>query len=419
MPEVNQWQPLYANNKGEVLEYPGFSMLARSGSEWVEPDPTEMMPLPNGATLVAIPNQIPVGWDGQRVRIIDQASTGTSTQAVAALLPQGFTRTLLPAYVYPEALQAVPILGYTAVGFRDGNIWVAAVQSDEHRKWHPRFYNTERLPKRIYRLLKKYPDNRIVRQLANCSLRYSCYTAQNLFYGRWEAGIPTMNTCNADCLGCISESHIAVDSPQQRLDFRPTVQEIYELGREHLTKAREGIISFGQGCEGEPALNAEDLAQAIRKIRQDTDRGTININSNAGYTKGIKKLCQVGLDALRVTMFSSREESYRCYHRPRNYSLKDVINSICYARQSEVVVSLNLLVFPGFTDREDEIESLLAFVRKYGVNMIQLRNLNIDAELLFHNVPKGGEALGIKNFISTFQEQAPEITIGSYTHPVR
>lgn len=401
------------------MEAPGLGMLARSGTEWVEPEPGEMMPLPNGAALVSIPDQIPIGWDGERVRKIDRAFMRTSSRAVAALLPQGFTRTLLPAYVCPKLSQAIPLLGYAAVGFQEGKIWVAAVQTDEHRKWHPRYYNTERLPQRINRMLIKYPNNRIVRQLANCSLRYSCYTAQNIFYGRWEAGIPTNIACNADCLGCISESHISVDSPQQRLDFKPSVQEIYELGREHLTRAKEGIISFGQGCEGEPALNAEDLAGAIIKIRQYTDQGTINMNSNAGFTKGIKKMCQAGLDALRVTIFSCQEESYNCYHRPRNYALKDVIDSICWARNSGVMVSLNLLTFPGFTDREDEIESLLGFVRKYGVNMIQLRNLNIDADLLLKNVPKGGEALGIKNLISILSEQAPEIMIGSYTHPVR
>ncbi len=419
MPQANEWLPLYANSRGEVLESPGLGLLARSGSEWVEPEAGEMMPLPNGATLVAIPGRMPVGWDGGRIKIIDHTVTGTNTQAVAALLPQGFTRTLLPAYVCPTPSPAVPLYGYAAVGFWEGKIWVAAVQSDGHHKWHPRYYNTERLPQRINRMLMKFPENRIIRQLANCSLRYSCYTAQNFFYGRWEAGIPTNIACNADCLGCISESHISVDSPQQRLNFKPSIQEIYELGLEHLLHAREGIISFGQGCEGEPALNAGDLARAIVKIRQDTDQGTINMNSNAGFTKGIKKMYQAGLDALRVTIFSCQEESYNYYHRPRNYALKDVIDSLCWARDSGVKVSLNLLTIPGFTDREDEIESLLGFVRKYGVNMIQLRNLNIDPDLLFKNIPKGGESLGIKNFMAILKEQAPETTIGSYTHPVR
>ncbi|MCX5779561.1 MAG: radical SAM protein, partial [Firmicutes bacterium] len=285
---------LYANDNGEVREHPQWSMLGRSGMEWVEPEREEMIPLPRGASLIALPRQVPVALIGDQVKTVGFHADGRAVQAVAALLPQGFTRTLLPAYVSPQAQNDLPLQGYAAVGFKNGQIWVAAVQSDEHRKWHPRYYNTEGLPARIQHLLDKYPDNRILRQLAKCSLQYGCYTAQNIFYGRWEGGIPTMNACNAGCIGCISESHIAVDSPQHRLDFEPSLQEISELGVAHLSRAREGIVSFGQGCEGEPSLNADIIAPAIAAIRQQTDRGTINMNTNAGYTAGIKKLCCSG-----------------------------------------------------------------------------------------------------------------------------
>lgn len=413
---------VYANQKGEVLEHPGMTMLGRSGLDWVVPEKEEMMPLPKGASLVSIPAYIPVGLDtGENVQYLNQEPGGDAgpVLAVAALLPQGFTRTLLPACVSPSKGAVLPLLGYAAVGLKNEEIWVAAVQSDEHRKWHPQYYNTAGLPGKINRLLKKFPDNRILRQLARCSLQYSCYTAQNLFYGRWEAGIPTMTACNADCIGCISESHLDTDSPQNRLDFVPSVQEISELGWEHLGHAKEGIISFGQGCEGEPSLNAENLSQAIRKIRARTDQGTINMNSNAGYTEGIKKMCAAGLDSLRVTLFSCREGNYNIYHRPKNYSLQDVKNSISYAHDCGLKVSLNLLTFPGFTDREDEMEALLELLMKKQVDMVQLRNLNIDPQELFTRLPAGGEALGITSFIRILQDEMPGLKIGSYSHPVR
>jgi uncharacterized Fe-S cluster-containing radical SAM superfamily enzyme len=304
------------------------------------------------------------------------------------------------------------------VGFKDGRIWVAAVQSDEHRKWHPVYYNTEGLPARINKKLKMFPDNRIVRQLAHCSLQYSCYTAQNLFYQRWEAGLPTMTACNADCLACISESHAGIDSPQNRLQFQPSVQEIAELGLEHLAKAREGIISFGQGCEGEPALNAAALAPAVRQIRLNTGRGTININTNAGYTEGIKAICDAGLDAMRVTIFSTREGNYNYYHRPRNYRLQDVSESILYAGEMGVQVSLNLLVFPGFTDRRMRSNHCWIFCRstgKYG----PAEESQCRSGLLFSGLPPGGEVWGINSFIKALQQEMPSIKIGSYTHPVR
>jgi Pyruvate-formate lyase-activating enzyme len=413
----NGFLALYANENGEVLEHTRFGMLGRTGMEWVEPERDEMIPLPRGASLVSVPGYIAVGFDTDKAAIIKSAFGNRAVQAVAALLPQGFTRTLLPACVHPKK-QDIPLLGYAAVGFRNNKIWVAAVQSDEHRKWHPCHYNTAGLPGRIQKMLKKYPDNRIIRQLANCSLQYSCYTAQNIFYSRWEGGIPTMTACNAECIGCISESHAAAGSPQQRLNFQPSVEEISQLGLEHLMHAHEGIISFGQGCEGEPSLNADVLARAIVAIRQHCQEGTININSNAGYTAGIKKLSQAGLEAMRVTIFSCREDNYNCYHRPRNYGLKDVENSINYAREQGVRVSLNLLVMPGFTDREEEVDALISFVQKNNIDMIQLRNLNMDPDILFKYVPVGGEIMGISSFISYMQEAVPAIAIGSYTHPV-
>lgn len=51
--------------------------------------------------------------------------------------------------------------------------------------------------------------------------------------------------------------------------------------------------------------------------------------------------------------------------------------------------------------------------------MIQLRNLNIDADLLFGNVAPGGEVLGINNLIQILHLELPGLKVGSYTHPVR
>ncbi|MEN6460209.1 MAG: radical SAM protein [Syntrophomonas sp.] len=409
---------LYSNPKGEVFENREILMLGRSGLEWVIPDSQEMIPLPKGATLVSIPGYMPVGIDANDKTTCLEYNPQDHIEkvtAVAALLPQGFTRTLLPACV-SQNTEALPLFGYAAVGLKNESIYVAAVQTDEHRRWHPAYYNTEGLPARINKMLKKYPDNRILRQLARCSLEYGCFTAQNIFYQRWEAGLPSINVCNASCLGCISESHIEASSPQNRLNFVPDVQEIVEVGAEHLINGREPIISFGQGCEGEPSLNAPNLTAAIRQIRGMTDRGCININTNAGYREGISMMCDAGLNSMRVTIFSCREENYNKYHCPRNYSLADVKDSINYARDKGVRVSLNLLVFPGFTDTEEEVKGLLDFIGENPINMIQMRNLNFDPELLFQNFPSNSEALGINNFLALLKQEIPQVQIGSYTH---
>lgn len=226
-----------------------------------------------------------------------------------------------------------------------------------------------------------------------------------------------MPSCNAGCLGCISEQHGGVQAPQNRLDFVPSREELAQVAIEHLTHAPEAIISFGQGCEGEPALNAPLLAGVIKDVRTLTDRGTINTNSNAGYTKGIKILCKAGLQALRVTIFSCNDDDYEHYHRPAAYSLKDVSDSIRAAKDAGVFVSLNLLTFPGFTDRESQVSKLLDFVAINGIDMIQFRNLNFDPNIIMQEFPSEENGMGIVDLLYLLQKERPGLRLGSYSHP--
>jgi len=240
-----------------------------------------------------------------------------------------------------------------------------------------------------------------------------------MFYGRWEAGIPVSPACNARCLGCISlQESECCPSPQERIDFIPTVQEIVQLAAHHLSLPRGEIVSFGQGCEGEPSLQAALLVEAIKRVRNETGRGTININTNAGYTAGIKKLCDGGLDSMRVSLISAETGDYRAYYRPKNYSLEQVKASLAYAAAKGVYCSLNLLVFPGFTDTERQLEALISFVKDAGIAMIQLRNLNIDANVLFAEVRPDGEPLGMLAVIDILKEELPGVIIGNYSKPV-
>ena len=84
--------------------------------------------------------------------------------------------------------------------------------------------------------------------------------------------------------------------------------------------------------------------------------------------------------------------------------------------------SINLLSFPGLIDREREVEALLSFVRETGLRLIQLRNLNIDPEVLLPRMPaldSMGKAMGIRTMIEIIKQELPEVEIGNFTRPVR
>ena len=188
------------------------------------------------------------------------------------------------------------------------------------------------------------------------------------------------------------------------------------MGIYHLSLAPDGIVSFGQGCEGEPSLAADNIAAGERLIREKTKKGQININTNAGYTEGIKKIVDAGLDTMRVSMISALPESYAAYYRS-TYQLEDVKASIRYALANGIYVSLNMLYFPGFNDREEELAAWKEFFRELPVQMIQVRNLNIDPDAFLDIMPQAkGRSVGTRRFLQELQESYPELVIGSFSH---
>ncbi len=401
---------LYADDDGNIFDAPRFCALGSAGGENFLLDAEDLIPLPEGADLMYMPDRAAMGvLDGEEMPIVGQA--------VAAILPPGYTRLYLPAFIKEETAEPLPLYGYTAAVLYKDDIYVAATPTDDTEKWNPLRYNTKKLKNLVQHAQDMFPDNRIVAQIGKCSLQWHCVTAQNFFYGRGEAGVPVSPACNARCLGCISlQEAECCPSPQSRIDFAPTAEEIAEMCVYHLKNAPRAIVSFGQGCEGEPSLAADNIVPAIKLIRGQTDCGQININTNGGNTAGLKRIIAAGLNSMRVSIISAREESYNAYYRA-GYGLGAVKETINLALKAGVYVSLNLLHFPGFTDREEEWAAWREFLKEYPVNMIQMRNLNIDPELFLAAMPpRRGEILGVRRFLTMLKEEFPAIAVGNFSH---
>ncbi|MDO4203357.1 MAG: radical SAM protein [Selenomonadaceae bacterium] len=409
---------LYADEEGNILDIPGLGAMGRIGSQEIILKPEDLIPLPPGSDLMFMPGRQAVGCssDGEVLPV--------AGLAVAAIIPPGYTRTHVPAYRIDseneDSSKPLPLYGYTAVAVYNDELYVAAIHTDEQNdKWNPEHYNTKNLTKLVKKVKKDLAGNRLVEHLSNCALTWHCQTAENLFYHRWEAGIPASPVCNAKCLGCISlQPAECCPSPQSRIKFRPTAKEIAEIGVYHLTVAPEGIVSFGQGCEGEPSLSADNIADGIKAIREKTDKGQININTNGGFTAGIKKIVDAGLNSMRVSIISARPDSYKAYYRC-SYELSAVKESIRYALEHDVYVSLNLLYFPGFNDRAEEVAAWQDFLKELPVQMIQMRNLNIDPDWFLRTMPEAqSDAIGTARFMNALKEAQPDIVIGSFSHYV-
>lgn len=406
---------VYADEHGNVFDHPDYIGLGRSGDMIVEIMEEELIPLPAGATLVSLPFTRPIGLDPDTGEM--QALPG-GAQAVGALLPQGYTRLCLPGYVKSDKKEKLPLFGYTAVVWKDGGFYVTAEQCDDPERWDPLNCDRKELNLEVERLLEKYPENRLYKHLSHCALGYECLTASNTFLSRWEGAVPVSYSCNAGCFGCISEQpeDSGFPAPQTRMNFKPTVDEVVEIMLEHL-KEPESIISFGQGCEGEPSTQVKIIVEAMRRVRERTSLGFININTNAGLTDFMRAIVDAGLDLMRVSTISAIDEHYNAYYKPRGYTLQNVERSLKYATDKGVYTSINYLIFPGVTDREEEIEAMIGFAKRTGLKLIQMRNLNIDPESYLALIPKAqGEIYGMKQMLEIFRQELPDVVIGSYTH---
>ena len=409
---------VYSTPDGEIHEEIRLQALSFEGHPL---EAADLIPAPDGVTFSMMPERLAVGQkrNGER-----QVLPSTRGWALAALLPIGYTRTLLPAYEKVPGTEPLPFFGYSAVAGMNGRLYLAAVKTDDPHKWHPRSFPRQKLEKLVHAKQAAYPNNRVIAQHAHCALDYSCPTASNLFFGRWEMAIAVSPGCNSRCIGCISkqEEDEGLISPQDRLTFIPTVDEIVEVAVPHLESAEDAIVSFGQGCEGEPLMQWRRIEQAIKAIRQRTDKGAININSNSSNPRWLQRLYDAGLDTIRTSTISGHPETYTAYYRPIGYTFEDVKESLKRASDNGLYSSINLLCFPGIIDREREIEALITLVKETHLKLIQLRNLNIDPEVLLPRMPAldtMGKALGISVLIETLKREVPDVEIGNFSRPVQ
>jgi len=406
---------LYSDGKGNIFEDTSLYAVGRSGLDALPVDIDDWIDLPSGGQLYELPGRRGLGIDvatGQ-MRICEKG------WAVAAFIPPAHTGLFLAAFeTLPEA-PILPLFCYTAAGWYQDKIYVTAIRIEQDIRQESEGFDEKKINAGLEKLTAAYPHNRLVKHLAeNCCSTYNCPAARNFFMQRWECPVPTSPACNSNCLGCISfqpESETIV-STQDRLTFKPTAEEIVEFTVPHLQSAPFPIISFGQGCEGEPLLMWETIAAAIKEIRKHTSRGSININTNGSKPDAVEALCKVGLNSIRVSTNSVREKVYTPYYLPNNYSFNDLKKSLSIVNSYGGWTSINYFVFPGMTDSVEEYEALRSFISETGLKMIQWRNFNIDPDWYLDKigVKETGEFIGIKQLMELIKEEFPHIKNGYF-----
>nr|HDN00022.1 radical SAM protein [Deltaproteobacteria bacterium] len=418
---------VYADSEGRIYDLPGLKMAGRNGRVLHPVDLKDLIPLPQGSELFVLPDRLPVGWDQDRDDMVvldkDPADAKGNVGAVAAFMAPAYTQTALAAF-YRSGLDipVLPLFTYTAVGWWKGRFWAAGFRSDPDTRQDFCNFRPEEVRKKTIAMLKKKKGNRLIQHLGKCSLTYGCPAAKNLFMGRWEAPLPTSPICNAACLGCISlQSEGVPPASQDRITFVPATEEVADVAIPHLKRAKRPVVSFGQGCEGEPLLQAKLLERSIIKIREETNKGTINLNTNASLPGKVQSLIYAGLDSMRISINSTRKKYYHSYFRPKGYDQTDVMASWRIMKEAGRFVSLNLFVLPGLTDEMAEIERLSDLIEELGLDLIQLRNHNIDPDWYLDGIDYKytGQRTGIKGMITILKKRFPKLRFGYFNPYLR
>jgi len=409
---------IFSDKNGKIYKHPYLRMAGAGLNLFKQVERENLIKFPLGSSLFYLPYRAPVGFNpktGEFEPVLEFENK--EVFALGAFLPPAYLRFDNPASRKIED-QRLPLWAYTACGMNGKDIFVSAKRIDKRARQSPGFYKNKVVKKAANDFLEQYPKNRLYKHLANCALNYNCLAAKNLFLKRWEAPLPTSQFCNAKCIGCLSYQDSDCIASHHRINFSPKVVEMCEVMFNHLKIAREALLSFGQGCEGEPLLGASAIARAINKVRQLTSRGTINMNTNASMPKKIELLCRAGIDSFRVSLNSPIEKFYNLYFRPCNYRFNDVLKSIEVAKKYNKFVSINLFIFPGFSDSEEQISALCKFVKTTGIDMIQVRNLNIDPDYYCEVIGKNDFfSKGIPFLLKTIQSKFPYLKIGYFNLP--
>jgi len=414
---------VFADLQGNITDFSSLNMAGMSGGQFFQPTLEDLIPLPEGSELFVLPGRIPVGYDkatGEPLLVAENpCQSGDGIQAVAAFMSPAHTAILNSAYQTQDSSKAprLPLFAYTAVGWHQGRFWVTAFRSDPDKRQDACQFDQAAITRKTRKKLKENSSNRLVQHLGKCCLTYGCPAARNYFLGRWEAPLPTSPICNARCVGCISlQPAGSCSATQDRIRFVPTAQEITSVAIPHLQTAEHAIVSFGQGCEGEPLLQAQVIEEAIHLIRKKTERGTINLNSNASLPQAVEILARAGLDSLRVSLNSAQDLFHRRYYRPLGFTLTDVKESIKIMKGANRFVSLNYFIQPGVTDSREEFEAFTHLLETCRPDLIQLRNLNMDPEwylqtLDFHPTEK---PLGMRSWLLQLQNRFPTLRLGYF-----
>lgn len=374
----------------------------------------QTIPLPVGTDVIHLPGRLGIGLDrAGRARELGQGRFG-----VAAILPLGYLRMSLPAYIDDLGTPPLRPRAYAAVGADpSGQLVVSAVALDtEAGAVDGR--SAPDLAARITATQRDQPSSRVLRQLARCAKDYRCRAAANAFLGRHDCALPIAAPRNERPVEVLVLHDDADASPTEPAAFRPSPDELADAASRHL-EGGGTVVAFGRACEGEPLLAVRVVEQAIVAIRQRTRLGTIHLETNGSSPVALRRLCDAGLDSVAVRVVSARAETYEAIHRPDGFRFADVRASLAHTIAGKVSVALRVLALPGLTDRARELDALVGLAADLPAGgSLVLSDLAADPQRALRIAPSAEVAVGMDRMLDRLRTDAAHLRIVALPRPL-
>ena len=212
---------------------------------------------------------------------------------------------MAPAHtqIYSAAYQTLPgapllpLFAYTAVGWKDGQFVAAGVRVDPDERQDFHHFDPRRSGAGRTHVSRKTGTIASFATSGNAPLPMAALRHGTFSCTAGKRPCPPLpSAMRAASAVSVSRTGGPLGYPGAH-HFRAQVEEIAGVAIPHLKEASKAVVSFGQGCEGEPLLQSEVIGDSIRTMRQASSRGTINLNTNGSLPEAVEDSVKRGWTA--------------------------------------------------------------------------------------------------------------------------
>ena len=271
----------------------------------------------------------------------------------------------------------------------------------------------------VHERLAAEPENRVLAHHAHCALDYACPTASNLFLGAGKARSRSLRAATrAASAASPSRRKTSLVSPQDRLTFLPTVEEIVAVGVRIWSGARRHLQLRARAARASRCCRRGASSRRYARCA----RGPLVGRSTSTPTPAIRARCNASTTPGWTLCAPARSRRgarpTTPITAPSATRFDDVKRSLILAREAGVYTSINLLCFPGLIDCEDEVEALLASCARRACGWSSCATSTSIPRCSGHVSPAHWRAAGHARADRDAAPRAPEVEIGNFSRPV-